>query len=151
MITRCSRVRPGHRCAFSQEVNPSASHMPSKRTGSLNSDPIRALVSGYQAIHPLALRRISITASDGRGNATRIDMHELEASTTVSFTKTQHPLSLYLATLFIAGRFFPSPSHLVEHVPDALAQAPEMPGCFRLRQVVIRDTATPPNLVYGQF
>ena len=45
-------------------------------------------MSGYQAIHALALGRISIAACDGRDNAARIDMHELEATPTGPLTKT---------------------------------------------------------------
>lgn len=45
-------------------------------------------MSGYQAIHTLARGRISIASRDGRGEAALIDMHELEAATTVPLPKT---------------------------------------------------------------
>ena len=106
----------------------------------------RSAVPGCQAIHALALGGLPIAANHGRCETTLIDRHKLQAATNIPLTKTQNPSSLQGAAFLVADRFFPGPSHLVERVPDAMTRDAEVPGRFRLRQVVMRRHVTPQRL-----
>lgn len=79
-----------------------------------------------QAIHALSLGRIPIAANHGRREAALIDIDGLQTALDVPRPTAQEPSSLPRAALFVACRFFPGPSHLVQRVPNAMTRDPEM-------------------------